>query len=387
MRSVFIPNRGEIAVRIVGACRTVDLECVVGASTVDMDGMAAQRADRVVCLGPGPPAESYLRPDLVVQAATDSGCDAIHPGYGFLSESAHLARLARENDLVFVGPPTEALELVADPPAVRAEAVRAGLRALRDDRCAGDPSGEPARVRHVQVQIAADDRGHVLHLGERDCSVQRRRQALVGEAPAPALCPATRAHVCDGAVALAQRIGYRNLGTVEFVIDADSGEAYFLDVTCSIQPEHPMTEAVTGLDLVAMQLQLAAGKRLTLAQQAVSFTGHAVECRLTAEDPAHDYILTPGVLSLFAVPERLGLRVDTHCQPGAHVPPYYDALLAKLIAHSDGRDHASDILLDALEDLDVEGVETNRTLLISVLGHPDFRAGQPTTDWLDRAIP
>jgi acetyl-CoA carboxylase biotin carboxylase subunit len=387
VRSVFIPNRGEIAVRIVGACRTVDLECVVGASTVDMDGMAAQRADRVVCLGPGPPAESYLRPDLVVQAATDSGCDAIHPGYGFLSESAHLARLARENDLVFVGPPTEALELVADPPAVRAEAVRAGLRALRDDRCAGDPSGEPARVRHVQVQIAADDRGHVLHLGERDCSVQRRRQALVGEAPAPALCPATRAHVCDGAVALAQRIGYRNLGTVEFVIDADSGEAYFLDVTCSIQPEHPMTEAVTGLDLVAMQLQLAAGKRLTLAQQAVSFTGHAVECRLTAEDPAHDYILTPGVLSLFAVPERLGLRVDTHCQPGAHVPPYYDALLAKLIAHSDGRDHASDILLDALEDLDVEGVETNRTLLISVLGHPDFRAGQPTTDWLDRAIP
>jgi acetyl-CoA carboxylase biotin carboxylase subunit len=148
-----------------------------------------------------------------------------------------------------------------------------------------------------------------------------------------------------------------------------------------------MTEAVTGLDLVAMQLQLAAGKRLAVAQQAISFTGHAVECRLTAEDPAHNYILTPGVLSLFAVPERLGLRVDTHCQPGANVPPYYDALLAKLIAHSDGRDHASDILLDALEDLDVEGVETNRTLLISVLGHPDFRAGQPTTDWLDRAIP
>ncbi|HWD74028.1 MAG TPA: biotin carboxylase N-terminal domain-containing protein [Solirubrobacteraceae bacterium] len=387
MRSVFIPNRGEIAVRIVGACRTVDLECVVGASAADMDGMAAQRADRVVCLGPGPPAESYMRPDVVVQAATDSGCDAIHPGYGFLSESARLARLARENDLVFVGPPTEALELVADPPAVRAEAVRAGLRAVRDDRSAGDPSGEPARVRHVQVQIAADDRGHVLHLGERDCSVQRRRQALVGEAPAPALCPTTRAHVCDGAVALAERIGYRNLGTVEFVIDADSGEAYFLDVTCSIQPEHPMTEAVTGLDLVAMQLQLAAGKRLAVAQQAISFTGHAVECRLTAEDPAHNYILTPGVLSLFAVPERLGLRVDTHCQPGANVPPYYDALLAKLIAHSDGRDHASDILLDALEDLDVEGVETNRTLLISVLGHPDFRAGQPTTDWLDRAIP
>jgi acetyl-CoA carboxylase, biotin carboxylase subunit len=443
LRRVFIANRGEIAVRIVSACRALDLECVVGASAADMDGMAAREADRVVCIGPAPASESYLRPDVVVQAALGTGCDAIHPGYGFLSESPDLARLAREHGLTFVGPPTEAIELAGDKLAARREAAHAGApvlpggeaattkaaRALAAEigypllvKAAGGGGGRGIKrvgdedelesllslarseagsafgddrvylerlvesARHVEVQLAADEHGTTLHLGERDCSVQRRFQKVVEEAPAPGLADSTRTRLRDAAVAFARRIGYRNLGTAEFLVDTQTGDPYFLEVNCRIQVEHPVTEAVTGLDLVAMQLQIAQGTPLAIGQDEVRFAGHAVECRLNAEDPAHGYLPTPGTLSVFAVPERRGLRLDTHCQAGAVIPPYYDSLLGKLIADGDDRDRAIDILLDALEDLDVEGVETNRTLLISILGHPDFRSGRTTTDWLERAI-
>jgi acetyl-CoA carboxylase biotin carboxylase subunit len=442
MRRVFIPNRGEIAVRIVGACRALGLECVVGASAADLDGMAAHLADRVVCIGPGPASESYLREDIVVQAALGTDCDVIHPGYGFLSESPRLATLAREHGLVFVGPPTEAIILAGDKLAARAQAQRAGVpvlpggevataaaagglaaeigypllvkaagggggrgikrvhdageldallalarreagAAFGDDRLYLEKLTEPAR--HVEVQIAADEHGAVLHLGERDCSVQRRFQKVVEEAPPPHLPAAATDTLRASAVAFARQIGYRNLGTVEYVLDED-GEPFFLEVNCRIQVEHPVTEVVTGLDLVAMQLQIAAGDALGIGQDEVSFAGHGIECRLNAEDPTREYRPSPGRLSLFAVPERTGLRVDTHCQTGATVPPYYDSLLGKLIAHGADRDEAIDILVDALQDVDVEGVETNRMLLISVLGHPDFRAGAVTTDWLERAL-
>jgi acetyl-CoA carboxylase biotin carboxylase subunit len=443
MKRVFIANRGEIAVRIVAACRALDLECVVGASAADMDGMAAREADRVVCIGPAPASESYLRADVVVQAALGTGCDAIHPGYGFLSESPRLASLARGHDLTFVGPPTETIELAGDKLAARRAAAEAGApvlpggevsstagaRALAAEigypllvKAAGGGGGRGIKrvhdedeleglltlarseagsafgddrvylerliesARHVEVQIAADEHGATLHLGERDCSVQRRFQKVVEEALAPGLADATRRPLRDSAVAFARHIGYRNLGTAEFIIDGETGKPYFLEVNCRIQVEHPVTEEVTGLDLVAMQLEIAQGKQLRVTQDDIAFTGHAVECRLNAEDPAHGYMPTPGTLSLFAVPNRRGLRVDTHCRAGAVVPPYYDSLLAKLISHAEDRDQAIDILLDALEDLDVEGVETNRTLLISILGHPDFRAGRATTDWLERAL-
>jgi acetyl-CoA carboxylase biotin carboxylase subunit len=443
MRRVFIPNRGEIAVRIVRACRTLGLECVVGASEADLDGMAASLADRVICIGPGPASESYLRADIVVQAALGTDCDVIHPGYGFLSESPRLAALAREHGLVFVGPSTEAISLAGDKLAARAQAQRAGVPVLAGGEVAGAAEahrlaaeiGYPLLVkaagggggrgikrvhddgelndllalarreagaafgddrlylekliksaRHVEVQIAADEHGAVLHLGERDCSVQRRFQKVVEEAPAPRLPDRTSATLRSAAVAFARQIGYRNLGTAEFVIDADDGEPYFLEVNCRIQVEHPVTEAVTGLDLVAMQLQIAAGKALGIAQEEVSFDGHAIECRLNAEDPTREYRPSPGRLSLFSVPERSGLRVDTHCQAGATVPPYYDSLLAKLIAHAADRAQTIDILVDTLEDVDVEGVETNRMLLMSVLGHPDFRAGVVTTAGLERAL-
>jgi acetyl-CoA carboxylase biotin carboxylase subunit len=443
MRRVFIPNRGEIALRIVRVCRELELECVVGTSDVDRDGLAARNADGAIVLGPGPAAQSYLRDDIVVQAALGTGCDAIHPGYGFLSESPKLAARAREHGLVFVGPQPEVMELTGDKLRAREQAARAGLPVLTGQqvqssvqarevaeqigypvlvKAAGGGGGRgiklvhdgteleallglarseaeasfgDARVylerfiaaaRHVEVQIAADEHGSVIHLGERDCSVQRRYQKVIEEAPAPSLGSELRLAMTEAAVRLARAIGYRNLGTVEFVVDSNANDFFFLEVNCRIQVEHPVTESVTGLDLVAMQLQIAGGQPRMLTQDEVALEGHAIECRLNAEDVTRDYMPTPGTLSLFSVPDLPQLRVDTHCYPGAVIPPFYDSLLAKLIAHGSDREAATDVLLDALEDVDVEGVETNRALLISVLGHDDFRRGAVTTTWLGRVL-
>ena len=443
IKRVFVANRGEIALRIVNACQELGLETVVGTSEADRDGLAARRADRAVCIGPAPASESYLRDDLVVQAALGTECDAIHPGYGFLSESPKLAARASENGLVFIGPPPEVIELSGDKLRARDEAARAGVPILPgkeigpgdDARQAADEIGYPvlvkaagggggrgiklakdgeeldsllslarseagaafgderlylerfvANARHVEVQIAADEHGAVVHLGERDCSVQRRYQKVVEEAPAPNLDPSTRNALTAEAVAFATAIGYRNLGTVEFVLDVDTGEYFFLEVNCRIQVEHPVTEAVTGRDLVKLQIHIADGNELGFSQNDVTFDGHAIECRLNAEDVAHGFMPSPGTLSLFAVPDHSHLRVDTHLCAGSTIPPYYDSLMAKLIAHAEGREATIDVLLEALEDLDIEGVETNRALLISVLAHEDFRRGAVSTDWLERAI-
>jgi acetyl-CoA carboxylase, biotin carboxylase subunit len=443
IKRVFVANRGEIALRIVNACEELGLETVVGTSDADREGLAARRADQAVCIGPAPASESYLRDDLVVQAALGTECDAIHPGYGFLSESPKLAARAKDNGLIFIGPPAEVMELSGDKLRAREEAARAGVPVLPgkeiepgdDARTAADEIGYPLLVkaagggggrgiklardrdeldnllslarseagaafgdervylerfvstaRHVEVQIAADEHDAVVHLGERDCSVQRRYQKVIEEAPAPNLDPATRNALTAEAVAFARAIGYRNLGTVEFVLDAETGEHYFLEINCRIQVEHPVTEAVTHRDLVKLQIHIADGEPLGFAQQDVVFDGHAIECRLNAEDVARGFMPSPGTLSLFFVPDLHQLRVDTALCAGATIPPYYDSLMAKLIAHAEGRDATIDVLLEALEDLDVEGVETNRALLISVLAHDDFRRGAISTDWLERAI-
>jgi acetyl-CoA carboxylase, biotin carboxylase subunit len=441
---VFVPNRGEIALRIVRACRELGLESVVGASDVDRDGLAARSADRGVCIGPGLPVDSYLRDDIVVQAALGTGCDAIHPGYGFLSENPRLAARAREHGLVFVGPPPEVMELTGDKLRARTEAARAGLPVLPGEqvqsaeqaREAADLIGYPvlvkaagggggrgiklardgaeltallglarseaaaafgdervyierfiAAARHVEVQIAADEHGSVIHLGERDCSVQRRYQKVIEEAPAPSLPPSTREALRAAAVAFARSISYRNLGTVEFVLDAASEDFYFLEMNCRIQVEHPVTEAVTGCDLVCEQLRIADRGRLSLSQSQVELEGHAVECRLTAEDTEHAFRPSPGTLSRFSLPTLAGLRVDTHCREGTRVPPFYDSLLAKLIGHGADRAEAVGILLEALERAEIAGVPTNRELLRQVLSHRDFAAGPVTTGWLEEALP
>ena len=442
-RRVFVPNRGEIALRIVRACRTLGLECVVGTSDVDRDGPAARSADRAVCLGPGPANASYLRDDIIVHAALGTGCDAIHPGYGFLAESPRLAARAREHGLIFVGPPPEVMELAGDKLRAREEAARAGLPVLpgervgssaqagelaarigypvlvkaagggggrgiklaRDDRrltaLLGLASSEAqsafgdARVyieryieaaRHIEVQIAADQHRGVIHLGERDCSVQRRYQKVIEEAPAPALPTATRQALCDAAVRFAQAISYRNLGTVEFVVDQSNDRFYFLEMNCRIQVEHPVTEVVTGCDLVAEQLRIAGSAPLSLSQSQVRLEGHAIECRLTAEDPERGFAPSPGTISRFALPSIPGLRVDTHCQDGTVVPPFYDSLLAKLIAHGRDRADAIAILLTALQGAQIEGVQTNRELLARVLANRRFAAGPVQTDWLERSL-
>jgi len=438
---IFIANRGEIAVRIVAACRASGLECVVGASEADLDGLAARQADRVVCIGPPAAAESYLRVETIVAAALGTGCDAIHPGYGFLSESPRLAAVAREHGLVFVGPPVEAIALAGDKLAARAAAAAAGLaivegRELEDaadarrfaaehglplmlkaaaggggrgiklvhdggelESAYGLASAEAqaafgdgrlyaerfvATARHVEVQVAADQEGTVVHLGERDCSVQRRYQKLIEEAPAPLLSKDTREALRSAAVALARSIGYVNLGTVEFVLDGASGEFFFLEVNCRIQVEHPVTEVVTGRDLVREQLAIASGAPLSFSQDQDAFEGHAIEARLTAEDVTNSFMPSPGRLTRFAAPALAGLRVDTHCHDGAVIAPYYDSLMAKLIAHGDDREAATALLIEALEALEVEGVQTNRSLLLDVLSHRDFAQAQVTTRWLEQ---
>ncbi|MBV9336709.1 MAG: ATP-grasp domain-containing protein, partial [Solirubrobacterales bacterium] len=347
---VFVANRGEIALRIISACRQLGIESVVGTSDADRDGLAAREADRAVCLGPAPAAQSYLRDDLVVQAALGTGCDAIHPGYGFLAESPKLAARAREHGLTFVGPPAEVIELSGDKLRAREEASRAGVPILPgreaasadEARRAADTIGYPllvkaagggggrgiklardpdeldrllglarseagaafgddrvylerfiATARHVEVQIAADEHGEVVHLGERDCSVQRRYQKVIEEAPAPGLEAPVRAAIHEAAVRFARAIGYGNLGTVEFVVDSETGEHYFLEINCRIQVEHPVTEAVTGRDLVALQLHIAAGQRLGFGQHDVALDGHAIECRLNAEDVARGFMPSP----------------------------------------------------------------------------------------------
>jgi acetyl-CoA carboxylase biotin carboxylase subunit len=437
---VFVANRGEIAVRIVRACRALGLEAVVGVSDVDRDSAAAQLADRAVCIGPARATDSYLKPETIVQAALGTGCDAIHPGYGFLSENPRLAALARDEGIRFVGPPPEVIALAGDKLRARARAQEAGLplvpggevetleAARRFAADAGYPVllkaagggggrgiklahdedelnglfrvavaeaesafGDPrlyverfvAAARHVEVQVAADAYGGVVHLGERDCSVQRRYQKVIEEAPAPAITPAQRDALTSAAVAFARAIGYVNLGTVEFMVDAQSGEHFFLEMNCRIQVEHPVTEEVTGRDLVAEQLRIAAGEPLSFAQEDVVLDGHAVEARLTAEDVAHGFRPSPGRLAKFAVPEVDGLRVDTHCADGTLIPPYYDSLMAKLVGRGPDRATAVEVLADALDRLEVEGVETNRALLRDVLRHEDFVAGAVTTRWLE----
>jgi acetyl-CoA carboxylase biotin carboxylase subunit len=442
-RRLFVANRGEIAVRIVRTCRELGIETVVGVSTVDRDSMAAELADRAVVLGPPRPSDSYLRVDTVIEAARGTGCDAIHPGYGFLSESPALAAAAREHGLRFVGPPAEVIAAAGDKLQARATAVAAGIPVVPGGevatleeaeafaaehgfplllKAAGGGGGRGIKLardldelrlghalaraeagaafgderlyverlivaaRHLEVQIAADDHGAVIHLGERDCSTQRRYQKLAEESPAPALAPALRDGLLEAGVAFAAAIGYRNLGTVEFVVDTQAASFHFLECNCRIQVEHPVTEAVCGLDLIALQLRIADGERLPLTQEQVTFAGHAVECRLVAEDPQRDFAPSPGRVTRFAPPPPPGLRVDTHCRDGTLIPPYYDSLMAKLIAHGADRDSALDTMSDALAALVVEGVHTNRELLATIVAHPRLRAGAVTTTWLEEAL-
>ncbi|MEU1177097.1 biotin carboxylase N-terminal domain-containing protein [Streptomyces sp. NPDC005820] len=441
-RRVLIANRGEIALRVLRTCQRLGIEAVLAASDADLDSVPARLADRVVRLGPAPSSASYLNVDAVLAAAKDAGVDAVHPGYGFLSENQRLARACAEAGIVFIGPTVEQLAAVGDKLEARRHAVAAGLPVVpggpledtadaarlaaeigfpllikavgggggRGMKQVHDPAdlaatvdlavaeagaafGDPrvylerfvATGRHVEVQLLADGE-NVVHLGTRDCSVQRRYQKLIEEAPAPVLDPALREEMHRAAVALGKHLEYRGLGTVEFLVDVDRGTFYFLEMNARIQVEHPVTEAVTGLDLVAEQLAVAEGRSLSFGQADVSFLGHAVECRINAEDWAHDFRPSPGTVTEAVWPLGDGIRIDTHLQAGASVPPYYDSLLAKLIVH--GRDRADALarLRGALARCSVGGVSTNISLHQEVLAEAEFTEGGVDTAWFTRFL-
>ncbi|MBI3043407.1 MAG: acetyl-CoA carboxylase biotin carboxylase subunit [Betaproteobacteria bacterium] len=444
MRRIFVANRGEIAVRVIQACRKLGVEAVVGVSDADRESLAARIADRAVCIGPAPAAQSYLKMETIVVAAKGTGCDAVHPGYGFLAERAGFQRLCAEHGLTFVGPAASAIEAMGDKLQARRMAAELGIptvpgtdhvesaqRALEFGRQAGYPFllkasaggggrgmrvvrtaeevpvafnaasaearaafGDPTlyierfieRARHVEVQVMADTLGNVIHLGERDCSTQRRHQKLIEEAPSPVLDERLRARIADAAVRLLRHAGYVSAGTVEFILDADTREFYFLEVNTRIQVEHPVTEMVTGADIVAEQIRIAEGAPLSLAQSDISIRGHAIECRINAELPEQDFMPSPGRLAEWRAPAGEGIRVDTHCYPGYFVPPFYDSMIAKLIVHGADRTSAISKLSRALAGFTVGGVQTTIPFHQAVLAHPDFAQSRVTTRWVEETF-
>jgi acetyl-CoA carboxylase biotin carboxylase subunit len=441
IRRVLIANRGEIATRIIRTCRTLGIETVLAASAADRDSLPARFANRTVCIGPARPADSYLKVETIVHAAIATKCDAIHPGYGFLSERAPLARLCEQNDVIFIGPTAAQIESVGDKLRARSEAQAANVPVVPggsvssvDEAVAlGESIGAPllvkavgggggrgmkrvdrledlpaamelasaeagaafgdARVylerfiasgRHVEVQVLGDGKGHVIHLGERDCSVQRRYQKLIEETPAPGLSDKLRNALHAAAVRFSERLSYRGAGTVEFLVDRERDAFYFLEMNARIQVEHPVTEAVTGIDLVAEQIAIANGEGLRLKQSDVKRNGCAIECRVNAEDPAHDFRPSPGQVREASWPAGEGIRVDTHIVSGALVPPFYDSLMAKIIAHAPDRFAALAKLRSAIAATRIVGVATNLSFHADVLSDPEFQAGGVDTGYLAR---
>ncbi|MET9655555.1 biotin carboxylase N-terminal domain-containing protein [Streptomyces sp. NPDC006510] len=432
--TLLVANRGEIACRIFRTCRELGIATVAVYSDADADALHVREADTAVRLPGAAPADTYLRGDLVVRAALAAGADAVHPGYGFLSENAGFARAVQDAGLVWVGPPVKAIELMASktrakglmaaagvpllapvdtrrvtardlPLLLKASAGGGGrgmrivrelaelpaeLKAATAEATAafgdGEVFAEPyvERGRHVEVQIMADGHGGVWALGTRDCSLQRRHQKVIEEAPAPGLDDALRARLHDAAVAAAHAVGYRGAGTVEFLLAAD-GRPYFLEMNTRLQVEHPVTEAVFGLDLVALQLRIAEGEPLPTAAPPAPY-GHAVEARLYAEDPARDWQPQTGALHTLDVPDEPGLRLDTGYTDGDTIGVHYDPMLAKVIAHAPTRTEAVRLLARALERARIHGPVTNRELLVRSLRHPDFLAARPDTGFYDRHL-
>jgi acetyl-CoA carboxylase biotin carboxylase subunit len=441
LRRVFIANRGEIAVRVIRACRDLGITSVAGYSEADADALHVELADEAVPIGPAPARGSYLAIDRVIGAARDSGCDAIHPGYGFLSENPGLARACAAAGITFVGPAAEVLEQVGDKVSARRAAVQAsvpvvpgserlsevqaarryasevgfpvllkaaaggggrGIRrvdspadldaafasAAREAEAAFGDGGLfvekcIAPARHVEIQILADAAGNVVHLGERECSLQRRRQKLVEESPAPGLPPQLRKELGSAATRLATGVGYTGAGTVEFLVDPTTWAYYFIEVNARIQVEHGITELVTGVDLVVAQLRIAAGLELDMTQDDIVATGAAIEFRINAEDSERNFLPSPGTLSLLRMPAGPGVRVDTGFETGRSVPPYYDSLLAKLMVWAPDRELALARASRALAELTVDGLASTTGLHRRIVRWDEFRAGTCHTGSLE----
>jgi acetyl-CoA carboxylase biotin carboxylase subunit len=440
---VLIANRGEIALRVIRACRELGIATVAVYSEADRESLHVRFADDDVCIGPPPARLSYLNIPALIAAAEITGADAIHPGYGFLAENPEFAETCAASGVAFIGPTAEQIRLMGDKAAARrlveelgipvvpgspgavgdaaaAERIAGGIgfpvlikaaaggggkgmrvakdapafaqafQLARNEALAAFGSAEVyvekylARPRHVEIQVMGDRHGNVMHFGERDCSIQRRHQKLIEESPSPAVDPSLRERMGEAAVRAAQRIDYVGAGTVEFLLDED-GSFYFMEMNTRIQVEHPVTEMVTNFDLVKEQIRVAAGEHLEFEIKGGRVRGHAIECRVNAEDPFHNFQPSPGTITTFHPPGGPGVRVDTHIYAGYTVPPYYDSLLAKVIVHGNSRTEALARMHQALDSFIIEGVTTTIPFLRRVIQHPDFVAGRVDTKFLERA--
>jgi acetyl-CoA carboxylase biotin carboxylase subunit len=438
-RRVLVANRGEIAVRVIRALHELDIEAVAVYSTADEDALHVRLADRAVWIGPPPANESYLKTPPIGAAATTTGCDAVHPGYGFLSENDAFVHACEDNDLVFIGPPADVMAKMGDKAQAKAEMRAAGVplvpgtegtATLPEARAAAEEFGFPVLLkaaaggggrgmrlvteaselddayarasaeaeaafgdgtlyvekavtpaRHVEIQVMCDAHGNVLTCGERECSIQRRHQKLIEESPSPALDPERREAMEAAAERACRYIGYRNAGTFEFLVGPD-GSFSFIELNCRLQVEHPVTEMCTALDLVRMQVHIASGDELALVGRAPRI-GHAIEVRINAEDPARGFAPAPGRLERFRPPLGPGVRVDTFVSDGAVIPPYYDSLIAKVVVRDDTRDDCITRARRVLHELEVTGVPTTREIALEILDSEEFRSGDYSTSFLD----
>ncbi len=442
-KKILVANRGEIALRIMRACRELGIQSVAIHSSADTDSLHVKYADESVCVGKASSAESYLSTKNIIAAAEITGAEAIHPGYGFLAENAEFAEICEENDFTWIGPPADVIRQMGDKATARTKTVEAGVpvvpgtglvdtveEAVEAGRQFGFPiiikataggGGKGMRVawdeeelrknyvaarteagasfasdavyiekylvnpRHVEVQLMADSHGNVIHFGERDCSVQRRHQKLIEEAPSPAVNEELRQRMGAAAVALARKVGYRSAGTVEFLLDED-GSFYFMEMNTRIQVEHPVSEMVTGVDLMKWMIRVAAGEEFDFTQDDVRVRGHAVECRINAENPERDFMPCPGRVFYFHAPGGPGVRVDTHVYSDYLVPPHYDSLLAKVITHGKDREEAVARMRRALTECVFEGLPTSTPFHLEVLDNPVFLEGKATTRFLEEEL-
>ncbi|GIX44498.1 MAG: acetyl-CoA carboxylase biotin carboxylase subunit [Candidatus Hydrogenedentota bacterium] len=441
-RKILIANRGEVALRIIRACKELGIQTVAVYSEADADSLHVKFADEDVCIGPAPSSESYLNIARIISAAEITDAEAIHPGYGFLAENARFAELCETCKIKFIGPKPDAIRRMGDKAEAKRTMREAGVpcvpgsdgivtdqkeaRAIADEigypviiKAAAGGGGRGMRVahtpialstafvtaqaeaekafgnpgvyiekyienpKHVEVQILADEHGNVLHFGERDCSVQRRHQKLIEESPCAILDPETRRRLGEAAVRAARAVGYQNAGTIEFLMDKDKN-FYFMEMNTRIQVEHPVTEEVTHFDLVQAQIRIAAGEKLTLKQEDITLHGHAIECRINAEDPYRNFMPSPGRLTTYHVPGGPGVRVDSHCYEEYTIPPFYDSMIAKLITWAPTREECIARMRRALDEFVIEGIATTIPFHREVMDSEEFRSGRFGTNFVER---
>ena len=443
-KKVLIANRGEIAVRVIRACKEMKIATVAIYSEADAESLHVRMADEAVCVGPAPNKDSYLNMPNIISAAIITGAEAIHPGYAYFSEQPSFAEACEACNLKFIGPKASAIELMGDKARAKETASKAGVpvipgskgtigseqeafktaskmgypirlkataggggRGIRvvhnDDELAGalklaQAEAESAfgngdlyiekeieEPRHIEIQVLCDEHGHCIHLGERECSIQRRHQKLLEESPSSAVTSAIRGKIGEAAIRLAKTVGYSNAGTVEFLLD-QNGDFYFMEMNTRVQVEHPVTEAVTGVDIVKQQLKIASGEKLGISQKDVKIDGHAIECRIIAEDPSNNFAPSVGTIGHLAMPGGIGVRVDTHIYGGYEVPPYYDAMLAKLIVWAGTRTEAMARMARCLSEFQIEGLKTNIAYQQQILSNAYFRKGDLSTGFVTRRM-